>query len=89
METYLKIKNIKLWARVGVLEEERELGQGQGAGRGEHRGAGDEDRGCEERCSDRNPQILVGKLGRGRTPGGAGRSRVGADGGRRAEENDG
>ena len=27
METYLKIKNIKLWARVGVLEEERELGQ--------------------------------------------------------------
>ena len=27
VETYLKIKNIKLWARVGVLEEERELGQ--------------------------------------------------------------
>tara|TARA_S200000501_G_scaffold209947_1_gene197232 strand:- start:12 stop:374 length:363 start_codon:yes stop_codon:yes gene_type:complete len=27
METYLKIKNIKLWARVGVLDEERELGQ--------------------------------------------------------------
>ena len=27
METYLKIKNIKLWARVGVLQEERELGQ--------------------------------------------------------------
>ena len=27
METYLKIKDIKLWARVGVLEEERELGQ--------------------------------------------------------------
>ena len=27
METYLKIKNIKLWARVGVLEEERESGQ--------------------------------------------------------------
>ena len=27
METYLKIKNIKLWARVGVLKEERELGQ--------------------------------------------------------------
>ena len=27
METYLKIKNIKLWARVGVLEEERKLGQ--------------------------------------------------------------
>ena len=27
METYLKINNIKLWARVGVLEEERELGQ--------------------------------------------------------------
>ena len=27
METYLKIRNIKLWARVGVLEEERELGQ--------------------------------------------------------------
>ena len=27
METYLKIKNIKLWARVGVLEEERQLGQ--------------------------------------------------------------
>ena len=27
METFLKIKNIKLWARVGVLDEERELGQ--------------------------------------------------------------
>ncbi|ABM71865.1 Possible dihydroneopterin aldolase [Prochlorococcus marinus str. MIT 9515] len=27
MGTYLKIKNIKLWSRVGVLEEERELGQ--------------------------------------------------------------
>ena len=27
METYLKIKDIKLWARVGVLEEERQLGQ--------------------------------------------------------------
>ena len=27
METYLKIKNIKLWARVGVLAEERKLGQ--------------------------------------------------------------
>ena len=27
METYLKIENVKLWARVGVLEEERELGQ--------------------------------------------------------------
>ena len=27
METYLKIENIKLWARVGVLDEERELGQ--------------------------------------------------------------
>ena len=27
METYLKIKNITLWSRVGVLEEERELGQ--------------------------------------------------------------
>ena len=27
METYLKIKNIKLWARVGVLEEERKSGQ--------------------------------------------------------------
>ena len=27
METYLKITNIKLWARVGVLEEERKLGQ--------------------------------------------------------------
>ena len=27
MESYLKIKRIKLWARVGVLEEERELGQ--------------------------------------------------------------
>ncbi|MDC3159430.1 dihydroneopterin aldolase [Prochlorococcus sp. AH-716-G10] len=27
METYLKIKDIKLWARVGVLEKERDLGQ--------------------------------------------------------------
>ena len=27
METYLKIKDIELWARVGVLEEERVLGQ--------------------------------------------------------------
>ena len=27
METYLKIEDIKLWARVGVLEQERELGQ--------------------------------------------------------------
>ena len=27
METFLKIQNIKLWARVGVLEKERELGQ--------------------------------------------------------------
>ena len=27
MESLLKIENIKLWARVGVLEEERELGQ--------------------------------------------------------------
>ena len=27
METFLKIENIQLWARVGVLEEERELGQ--------------------------------------------------------------
>ena len=27
METFLKIKNIKLWARVGVLDEERNLGQ--------------------------------------------------------------
>ena len=27
METFLKIDNIKLWARVGVLDEERELGQ--------------------------------------------------------------
>ena len=27
METFLKIENIKLWARVGVLKEERELGQ--------------------------------------------------------------
>ena len=27
METYLKINNIKLWARVGVLEEERKSGQ--------------------------------------------------------------
>jgi len=27
METFLKIENIQLWARVGVLDEERELGQ--------------------------------------------------------------
>ncbi len=27
METFLKIENIKLWSRVGVLDEERELGQ--------------------------------------------------------------
>ncbi len=27
METFLKIENIKLWARVGVLNQERELGQ--------------------------------------------------------------
>jgi len=27
METFLKIDNIKLWARVGVLDEERKLGQ--------------------------------------------------------------
>jgi len=27
METFLKIENIKLWARVGVLDQERELGQ--------------------------------------------------------------
>ena len=27
METYLKIKSIKLWARVGVLDGERESGQ--------------------------------------------------------------
>ena len=27
MVTLLKIENIKLWARVGVLDEERELGQ--------------------------------------------------------------
>ena len=27
METFLRIENIKLWARVGVLEEERKLGQ--------------------------------------------------------------
>ncbi len=26
-ETFLSIENIELWARVGVLEEERELGQ--------------------------------------------------------------
>tara|TARA_Y100001970_G_C14230581_1_gene858385 strand:+ start:714 stop:1082 length:369 start_codon:yes stop_codon:yes gene_type:complete len=26
-ETFLKIENIKLWARVGVLEKERKLGQ--------------------------------------------------------------
>jgi len=26
-ETYLKIQNIKLWARVGVLDKEREFGQ--------------------------------------------------------------
>ena len=27
METFLKIENIQLWARVGVLDKERELGQ--------------------------------------------------------------
>ena len=27
LETFLKIENIKLWARVGVLDEERQLGQ--------------------------------------------------------------
>ena len=27
METFLKIENIQLWARVGVLQKERELGQ--------------------------------------------------------------
>ena len=27
METFLKIENIKLWARVGVLDEERKWGQ--------------------------------------------------------------
>ena len=27
METFLKIENIKLWSRVGVLEDERKLGQ--------------------------------------------------------------
>ena len=27
MDTYLKIENIKLWARVGVLKKEREFGQ--------------------------------------------------------------
>jgi len=27
METFLKIENIQLWARVGVLDEERQLGQ--------------------------------------------------------------
>ena len=27
METFLKIEKIKLWARVGVLDEEREFGQ--------------------------------------------------------------
>ena len=27
METFLKIENITLWARVGVLDEERKLGQ--------------------------------------------------------------
>ena len=27
MESFLKIENIRLWARVGVLEEERGLGQ--------------------------------------------------------------
>ena len=27
METFLKIENIKLWSRVGVLEGERKLGQ--------------------------------------------------------------
>ena len=27
MDTFLKIENIELWARVGVLDEERQLGQ--------------------------------------------------------------
>tara|TARA_B100001109_G_scaffold39752_1_gene31313 strand:+ start:185 stop:547 length:363 start_codon:yes stop_codon:yes gene_type:complete len=27
METFLKIENLKLWSRVGVLDEERNLGQ--------------------------------------------------------------
>ena len=27
METFLKIENIQLWARVGVLDKERKLGQ--------------------------------------------------------------
>ena len=27
METFLKIENIQLWARVGVLDQERQLGQ--------------------------------------------------------------
>ena len=27
METFLKIENIQLWARVGILDEERKLGQ--------------------------------------------------------------
>ena len=27
MEAFLKIENIKLWARVGVVDEERQLGQ--------------------------------------------------------------
>jgi len=27
METFLKIENVQLWAKVGVLQEERELGQ--------------------------------------------------------------
>jgi len=27
METFLKIEDIKIWARVGVLDEERQLGQ--------------------------------------------------------------
>ena len=27
METFLQIENIKLWARVGVLDKERQLGQ--------------------------------------------------------------
>jgi len=27
METFLKIENMKLWARVGVLDKERKLGQ--------------------------------------------------------------
>ena len=27
METFLKIENIKLWSKVGVLNEERQLGQ--------------------------------------------------------------